>query len=90
MADEQRSKIIRSRDYRWDVPLREYKSEGTHFRDITRQTLLGEGSARGRAELHYPLLRDPARGLLDARAPCPPPFGGGDPGPRRGHPRRSR
>ncbi|WP_440996966.1 cupin domain-containing protein [Arhodomonas sp. SL1] len=47
MADEPRSKIIRSRDYRWEVPLREYKSEGTHFRDITRQTLLGEGSGEG-------------------------------------------
>lgn len=38
------SKIVRARDYRWDeVPLREYKTEGTHFKDITRQTLLGEG-----------------------------------------------
>lgn len=39
-----RSKVIHARGYRWqDVPLREYKTEGTHFRDITRQTLLGEG-----------------------------------------------
>lgn len=39
-----RSKIIRANGYRWqNVPLREYKSEGSHFRDITRQSLLGEG-----------------------------------------------
>ncbi|NLO80320.1 MAG: cupin domain-containing protein [Xanthomonadaceae bacterium] len=38
------SKVIKARNYRWDsVPLREYKTEGTHFKDITRQTLLGEG-----------------------------------------------
>ncbi len=43
MSDNDRSKVIRAADYRWpDVDLREYKSEGTHFRDITRQTLLGE------------------------------------------------
>ncbi len=36
-------KIIRCADYRWQgVELRSYKSEGTHFRDISRQTLLGE------------------------------------------------
>lgn len=29
--------------FRWDdVPLKEYKPEGTHFKDITRQTLFGE------------------------------------------------
>lgn len=29
--------------FRWeDVPLKEYKPEGTHFRDITRQVLFGE------------------------------------------------
>lgn len=38
-----KSKIVRARDYRWkDVPLREYKTEGSHFHAITRQTLLGE------------------------------------------------
>lgn len=38
-----RSKIVRARDFRWqDVSLREYKTEGTHFKDITRQTLMGE------------------------------------------------
>lgn len=41
MAD--RSKVIRMRDYRWEeVALKEYKTEGTHFKDITRQTLMGE------------------------------------------------
>lgn len=39
-----RSKVISARGYRWDdVPIREYKTEGTHFRHITRQTLLGGG-----------------------------------------------
>ena len=38
------SKVLRCERYRWEtVPLREYKSEGTGFREITRQTLLGEG-----------------------------------------------
>lgn len=37
------SKVIKARNYRWDdVPMREYKTDGTHFKDITRQTLLGE------------------------------------------------
>jgi mannose-6-phosphate isomerase-like protein (cupin superfamily) len=44
-VSENSSKIIRARDYRWqDCDLREYKSEGTHFKDITRQTLMGEGT----------------------------------------------
>ena len=38
-----RSKIVRAHGYRWQgVPLREYKTEGSHFRAITRQSLLGE------------------------------------------------
>ncbi len=37
------AKIIRAHNYRWDVPLKEYKTDGTGFRDITRQTILGEG-----------------------------------------------
>jgi quercetin dioxygenase-like cupin family protein len=44
MTQDDRSKVIRADGYRWpDVPRREYKTEGTHFRDITRQTLLGDG-----------------------------------------------
>lgn len=32
--------------FRWDeVPLKAYKPEGNHFRDITRQTLFGEPEA---------------------------------------------
>ena len=51
MTDD-RSKVVRCHDYRWqDVPLREYKTEGSHFRDITRQTLLGE--AEGEAALNF-------------------------------------
>ncbi|MCK8516042.1 cupin domain-containing protein [Methylonatrum kenyense] len=43
------AKVIRARDYRWDsVDLKQYKTEGTGFRDITRQTLLGEGSDESR------------------------------------------
>ncbi len=42
------AKIIRARNFRWDVPLKEYKTEGTGFRDITRQTLLGEGEGEER------------------------------------------
>lgn len=38
-----KSKVVRAQDYRWDgVPLREYKTEGSHFRAITRQSLIGE------------------------------------------------
>ncbi|WP_435102564.1 cupin domain-containing protein [Arhodomonas sp. AD133] len=44
MSHEDRCKVVHADDFRWDVPLREYKTEGTHFRDITRQTLLGEGA----------------------------------------------
>lgn len=38
------SKVLRFGEYRWgEVSLREYKTEGGHFKWITRQTLLGEG-----------------------------------------------
>lgn len=38
------SKVIKARNYRWDnVAVREYKNEGKHFKDITRQTICGEG-----------------------------------------------
>ena len=42
------TKIVRAHGFRWDVPLKEYKTEGTGFRDITRQTLLGEGEGEQR------------------------------------------
>lgn len=39
--------------YRWDdVPLKHYKHEGTHFRDITRQTLFEEDDDQP-CELRY-------------------------------------
>lgn len=41
---DDRSKVLKFRDYRWDtVPLREYKSGDAPYRDVTRQTILGEG-----------------------------------------------
>jgi mannose-6-phosphate isomerase-like protein (cupin superfamily) len=41
---EDRSKVVKAEGYRWPtVEKREYKTEGSHFRDITRRTLLGEG-----------------------------------------------
>ncbi|MBA1148765.1 cupin domain-containing protein [Ectothiorhodospiraceae bacterium WFHF3C12] len=42
---EERSKVVKAEGFRWPaVDLREYKTEGTHFRGITRRTLLGEGA----------------------------------------------
>ncbi|TNE69453.1 cupin domain-containing protein [bacterium] len=38
-----RSKIIHCSDYHWDgVETKQYKTEGTNFKDITRYSLLGE------------------------------------------------
>ncbi len=42
------AKIIRAEHYRWNVPLKEYKTEGTGFRHVTRQTLLGEADGEER------------------------------------------
>lgn len=42
------TKIIRAGNFHWDVPLKQYKTDGTGFRDITRQTLLGEGEGEER------------------------------------------
>jgi mannose-6-phosphate isomerase-like protein (cupin superfamily) len=38
-----RSKVLAARDYRWPVALKPYKEGGALYRDVTRQTLLGEG-----------------------------------------------
>ncbi len=39
------SKLLRCHDYRWHgIELRAYKSDDAPYRDVTRQTLLGEGS----------------------------------------------
>ncbi|MDN3519207.1 cupin domain-containing protein [Aquisalimonas lutea] len=42
------ARIVRARDYRWDVPIHEYKTEGTGFRAIHRQTLLGDNEGEER------------------------------------------
>ena len=42
------SKVIKSDGFRWPaVALKAYKAAGTHFKDVTRQTLLGEGAGEG-------------------------------------------
>lgn len=39
------SKIVRHQGFRWSgIEKREYKTDGTHFRDIARHTLLGEAA----------------------------------------------
>lgn len=37
------SKVLAARDFRWPVELKPYKDGGELFRDVTRQTILGEG-----------------------------------------------
>src|SRR5437879_13775972 len=40
-----RSKVLRFDGFRWDgVPVREYKTGDVPYRDVTRQTLLGEAA----------------------------------------------
>jgi len=47
-----RSPVLKFRDYRWDtVPLREYKTGDAPYKDVTRQTLLGEG--RGEESFNF-------------------------------------
>ena len=41
-------KIVHAHNYRWDVPTLEYKTEGTGFRAIHRQTLIGEAEDEAR------------------------------------------
>lgn len=42
------SKVIKCAGFRWrGVALGEYKTAGTHFKDVTRQTLMGEGEGEG-------------------------------------------
>lgn len=38
-----RSKVLAAREFRWPVALRPYSDGGELFRDVTRQTILGEG-----------------------------------------------
>lgn len=38
------SKVLKQREFRWQgVPLKAYKAEDAPYKDVTRQTLLGEG-----------------------------------------------
>ncbi|MGH9260078.1 MAG: cupin domain-containing protein, partial [Acidimicrobiales bacterium] len=42
------SKVIKADGFRWrDVPVTAYKGPGERFRDVTRQTLVGEGDGEG-------------------------------------------
>jgi S-methyl-1-thioxylulose 5-phosphate methylthiotransferase len=42
---DDRSKVLKFGDYRWDaVPVREYKPGQVPYKDVTRQTILGEGT----------------------------------------------
>src|SRR5438132_5311599 len=42
---DDRSKVLKFSGFRWDgVPAREYKTGDVPYRDVTRQTLLGEGA----------------------------------------------
>lgn len=42
------SKVIKFRGFRWEaVDLKQYKAAGTHFKDVTRQSLLGDGVGEG-------------------------------------------
>ena len=47
-----RSKVLKAAGFRWQgVEVREYKAEGAPYRDVMRQTLLGEGE--GEADLNF-------------------------------------
>src|SRR5438309_11059315 len=42
---DDRSKVLKFGGFRWDgIPVREYKTSDVPYRDVTRQTLLGEGA----------------------------------------------
>src|SRR5882724_5041658 len=42
---DDRSKVLKFSGFRWDgVPVREYKTGDVPYRDVTRQTLLGEAA----------------------------------------------
>jgi len=47
-----RSKVLKAAGFRWQgVEAREYKADGAPYKDVTRQTLLGEGE--GEADLNF-------------------------------------
>lgn len=39
------TRLIRANGFRWDVPLKAYKTDGTGFHGISRQTLIGEADS---------------------------------------------
>ncbi len=42
------SRVIRCRQFRWSgIPLKQYKAESEAHRDVSRQTIMGEGEAEG-------------------------------------------
>jgi len=47
-----RSKVLKAQTFRWQgVEVREYKTDGAPYKDVTRQTLLGDGE--GEADLTF-------------------------------------
>jgi len=49
-----RSKVLKAAGFRWQgVEVREYKADGAPYKDVTRQTLLGEGEGEGEADLNF-------------------------------------
>ena len=49
-----RSKVIKATGFRWQgIEVREYKADGAPYKDVTRQTLLGEGEGEGEADLNF-------------------------------------
>src|SRR5437879_7638043 len=49
---DDRSKVLKFGGFRWDgIPVREYKTGDVPYRDVTRQTLLGEGA--GEEPFHF-------------------------------------
>src|SRR2546425_11980427 len=49
-----RSKVLKAAGFRWQgIEVREYKAAGAPYKDVTRQTLLGEGEGEGEAGLNF-------------------------------------
>src|SRR2546428_9600905 len=47
-----RSKVLKAQAFRWQgVEVREYKADGAPYKDVTRQTVLGDGE--GEADLTF-------------------------------------
>ena len=47
-----RSRVVKADGFRWQgIAVKEYKTPSAHFKDVTRQTLLGEGE--GEEDLNF-------------------------------------